>query len=190
MAGGDKPKALFTASEVARFCQVDLKTIHNWADRGEVRHFRTPGRHLRFRRAEVLDFLRRYGYPIPEVLTQGRPRVLVLDAESSTTASVKRALSKRFDVRTTQNPIDALITLGADTPDVLILGKLSGPTDAIDIVGRLGDNEATRHVRTVVYAPDGPGRKKLLDTGASAFVVRPDAAKLRETLEALLGLER
>ena len=39
---------LFTASDVARFCQVDLKTIHNWADKGEIRHFRTPGRHLRF----------------------------------------------------------------------------------------------------------------------------------------------
>ena len=58
-----QPKELFTASEVARFCQVDLKTIHNWADRGEIRHFRTPGRHLRFRRVDVLDFLRKYGYP-------------------------------------------------------------------------------------------------------------------------------
>ena len=39
---------LFTASEFAHFCQVDLKTIHNWADKGEIRHFRTPGRHLDF----------------------------------------------------------------------------------------------------------------------------------------------
>ena len=37
---------LFTASDVARFCQVDLKTIHNWSEKGEIRHFRTPGRHL------------------------------------------------------------------------------------------------------------------------------------------------
>ena len=59
----DSVRELFTASEVARFCQVDLKTIHNWAERGEVRHFRTPGRHLRFRRVDVLDFLRKYGYP-------------------------------------------------------------------------------------------------------------------------------
>ena len=58
-----KSKDLFTASQIARFCQVDLKTIHNWADRGQIRHFRTPGRHLRFRRPHVLDFLRKYGYP-------------------------------------------------------------------------------------------------------------------------------
>jgi len=48
MARRQQAKELFTASEVARFCQVDLKTIHNWSDRGEIRHFRTPGRHLRF----------------------------------------------------------------------------------------------------------------------------------------------
>jgi hypothetical protein len=37
---------LFTAPEVARFCKVDLKTIHNWVDRQQIEHFRTPGRHL------------------------------------------------------------------------------------------------------------------------------------------------
>ena len=50
VARARKPKDLFTASQIARFCQVDLKTIHNWADRGQIQHFRTPGRHLRFRR--------------------------------------------------------------------------------------------------------------------------------------------
>ena len=45
---------LFTASELARFCHVDLKTIHNWVEKGEIRHFRTPGRHLRFRRPDVI----------------------------------------------------------------------------------------------------------------------------------------
>ena len=27
---------MLTASQIARFCQVDLKTIHNWADRGRI----------------------------------------------------------------------------------------------------------------------------------------------------------
>ena len=63
---------LFTASEFAHLCGVDLKTIHNWADKGEIRHFRTPGRHLRFRRLDVIDFLRKFGYPIPEVAALGQ----------------------------------------------------------------------------------------------------------------------
>src|SRR6201989_1701049 len=89
---------LFTASDVARFCQVDLKTIHNWADKGEIRHFRTPGRHLRFRRLDVLDFLRKYGYPIPEVLRQGKPTVHIIEEDAHQLESMKKALSARFEV--------------------------------------------------------------------------------------------
>src|SRR6476659_1516311 len=95
---------LFTASDVARFCQVDLKTIHNWADKGEIRHFRTPGRHLRFRRLDVLDFLRKYGYPIPEVLRMGEPKVVVADEDPAVLAALRRTLAKTFDLVTFQDP--------------------------------------------------------------------------------------
>src|SRR5215471_21478596 len=91
---------LLTASKVARFCHVDLKTIHNWADKGEIKHFRTPGRHLRFRRLDVLDFLRKYGYPIPELLRVGRPKVVVIDDDPNVLAGVRRSLGRRFDVTT------------------------------------------------------------------------------------------
>src|SRR3954452_2630182 len=91
---------LFTASDVARFCQVDLKTIHNWADKDEIRHFRTPGRHLRFRRLDVLDFLGKYGYPIPDILRAGKPKVVIIDEDPNTLATLRRTLSRRFEVTT------------------------------------------------------------------------------------------
>src|SRR5690242_21092939 len=87
---------LFTASEVARFCQVDLKTIHNWADKGEIRHFRTPGRHLRFHRGDVVEFLRKYGYPVPAILRAGKPKIVIVDDDPHVLASIRRALGRRF----------------------------------------------------------------------------------------------
>ena len=57
---------LFVASDVARFCQVDLKTIHNWCNKGHLPHFRTPGRHLRFKPAALALFLERQGYDVPD----------------------------------------------------------------------------------------------------------------------------
>ncbi|MEJ7727987.1 MAG: helix-turn-helix domain-containing protein [Polyangiaceae bacterium] len=112
---------LFTASDVARFCQVDLKTIHNWADKGEIRHFRTPGRHLRFRRLDVLDFLRKYGYPIPDGLRLGKPKVVVVDADPAVLAAVRRALARRFDLVTFQEVFAALVAVGSLQPDALVL---------------------------------------------------------------------
>jgi excisionase family DNA binding protein len=170
-------KELFTASEVARFCQVDLKTIHNWADRGEIRHFRTPGRHLRFRRVDVLDFLRKYGYPVPEVLRQGKPRVHLVDEDGTSLEQMRDALATRFEVTAFSEPIDALIAIGSETPDAVVL----------DAIRRLKSVEATRHTRVIVYCRDQGARHSALEAGASAFVVRPDLPKLVETLDAMLG---
>lgn len=61
-----KPQHIFTASDLAKFCQVDLKTIHNWANSGRIEFFRTPGRHLRFKATPVRNFLDAYGYDVPD----------------------------------------------------------------------------------------------------------------------------
>jgi excisionase family DNA binding protein len=187
MARRVQAKELFTASEVARFCQVDLKTIHNWADRGEIRHFRTPGRHLRFRRVDVLDFLRKYGYPVPEVLRQGKPAVHVVDEDAAQLESLKKALGARFDVTGFSDPVDALIAIGSDTPDVVVFDVGGAKIDALSCIGRLKASDATRHVRVVVYSAREDKKARALEAGASSFVLRPDLQRLTETIESLMG---
>jgi len=190
MAKRGQPKELFTASEVARFCQVDLKTIHNWADRGEIRHFRTPGRHLRFRRVDVLDFLRKYGYPVPDVLQQGRPTVHVVDDDAASRNAVAAAIGGRFEVLGFAEPVDALVAIGTDKPDVVVLDTDGTKIDGLRCIERLQALDATRHVRVVAYSSRQSSREAALDAGASAFVLRPGIDKLAETLDALLGTTR
>jgi excisionase family DNA binding protein len=185
-----EPKDLFTASDVARYCQVDLKTIHNWADRDEIRHFRTPGRHLRFRRVDVLDFLRRYGYPIPDSIAPERPRVVVLDEDAGARDSIAKELGDEFDVEPSGSLLDSLVGIGLAQPDVIILDAHVGSSRAADVVRTLKSRDATRHVRAVVYSTDDSERTASLEAGASAFVPKPNTGKLRETLEALMGVAR
>ncbi|MGD8863814.1 MAG: response regulator [Myxococcales bacterium] len=187
MAKRGQPKELFTASEVAKFCQVDLKTIHNWADRGEIRHFRTPGRHLRFRRVDVLDFLRKYGYPVPDVLKQGKPKVYVIDDDARASEGIERALGERFEVKAFVEPVDALIAIGRETPDVVVLDVSSGKFDGPDTIERLRSAEGTQHVRVVVYSGRGELKQQALDAGATTFVQKPDTARLAESIESLIG---
>jgi excisionase family DNA binding protein len=180
-------KELFTASEVAKFCQVDLKTIHNWADRGEIRHFRTPGRHLRFRRVDVLDFLRKYGYPVPDALKQGRPRIHVVDEDAVTLEGLEQVLSARFDVRTFGEPVDALIAIGSDTPDLVVLDVATSRMDGLVAIARLRAIEGSQHVRIVVYSARSDRRQQALDAGAAAFVHKPDIAGLNACIDSLVG---
>ena len=181
---------LFTASDVARFCQVDLKTIHNWADKGEIRHFRTPGRHLRFRRLDVLDFLRKYGYPIPEVLRNGKPKVVIVDEDPAQLANLRRALSKRFDLTTFQDAFDALVAVGQLQPDALILDVKMPGLDGVRCLERLRSIDQTSHIRCIVYSGHEEMKRNATEAGAYDFIKKGEIADLRDSLERLMGLER
>src|SRR6478672_3715870 len=97
--------SMYTAQVLADFCEVDLKTVHHWADRGKVPHFRTDGRHLRFRRNDVVRFLRAHGYPLPDALVRARPTVALalattlLEGAPLSLEELGKRLGSRFSVR-------------------------------------------------------------------------------------------
>lgn len=183
-----KSKDLFTASQIARFCQVDLKTIHNWADRGQIPHFRTPGRHLRFQRPHVLDFLRKYGYPIPDELEAERPRVALLVNGMRTKDQVAAALDLSFEVTDYGDPVAALLQMGEHPPDAVVLAADLGSLSGAEIISALKRGEHTSHVRAVLLAGDEADKQAALEAGASAQVRATDLGGLRDTLEALMGV--
>jgi len=156
---------LLTATQVARMCGVDVKTIHNWVGKGRIRGHRTDGRHLRFWPLDVVGFLRAWELGVPESLRVARLRVLVVDGDTVALAACKRALSRRFEVTTADDVIDSIVAAATLQPDVLVVGDAS-PLGLDHLARRLGSIEATRHVRVVP---------------------RGDVAKLRESVERLQG---
>jgi excisionase family DNA binding protein len=139
---------MLSATQVARFCGVDLKTIHNWANKGKIPGMRTAGRHLRFRPLDVADFLRAYEFAIPEGLRSMRLRVLVVDADADALATARRVLGRRFDVTTAGHVVDGLLAVAAYLPDVVVAGDVA-PLDAVTLARRLAALAPTRHVRVV-----------------------------------------
>lgn len=103
---------IMKATDLARFCEVDLKTIHNWVERGKIDYWRTPGQHLRFTREAVVTFLQKWGYPIPDELKDVAVRQ-PLPAASSMKARVLRVFENggvALSVGTTDaNTIAALV---------------------------------------------------------------------------------
>jgi PleD family two-component response regulator len=139
---------MLSATQLAHFCSVDLKTIHNWANKGKLTGVRTAGRHLRFRPLDVADFLRAYDFGIPEALRSMRLRVLVVDSDVAALTTARRLLGRRFDVTTAGHVVDAMVALAALLPDVLVAGDVS-PLDLPTIARRLTSLATTRHVRVV-----------------------------------------
>lgn len=112
---------LLTASDLATLCEVDLKTIHNWVDRGRIPHFRTPGRHLRFRAADVAEFLRAWGYAVPRELARASSRSILVVGSKESHGVVQRALGEGVQVRHATHPYDALVFAGSDPADIYVV---------------------------------------------------------------------
>lgn len=186
--------SFFTASDVARFCQVDLKTIHNWADKGEIRHFRTPGRHLRFRRLDILDFLRKFGYPVPAIVqqlgaqgTHGKPVVAFIERDSTKLAEVVEKLSGSFEVRTFTDKNAALISMGEAPADVLVFD-----TDTVSpaLVKSLAATERLAHTRCIVFSARAELEREARAAGVYDFVKRPMWSALESSILRVLGVEK
>lgn len=194
--GRAAPRALlYTAQDLARFCEVDLKTIHHWADAGKIPHHRTEGRHLRFRRNHVLAFLRHHGYPIHAELASARPTVffaVTLDApDLPRPEDVTKRLSARFLVRRFDNAALAIAHLVAGEPDVLVV-SLDDPTwNGARSARALKAHADTSWTLLVVVTDDGEheSASEAGEAGADLVIGISELGRLNGELSRCLGLE-
>jgi excisionase family DNA binding protein len=146
------PPLVYTAQDVARFCEVDLKTIHHWADAGKIPHRRTEGRHLRFRRNHVLAFLHAHGYPLPSPITTERPTVFVASLDAGLDETAKR-LAAKFHVRRFECAALAIARLLSEEPDALVVIE-GDPTWNEATAAALARDAETNWVHVRVVAGD------------------------------------
>ena len=177
MAVRRRPGLTYTAQDVARFCEVDLKTVHHWAERGRVPHHRTEGRHLRFRRNDVVRFLRAHGYPLPDAVSSVRPKIISAIAHEE----LAKKLSSRFTVRRLESAVLALARIVSDEPDALVFA-LDDPTFAgVPALVALKSDPATSWIALAVSAPASLVAAAK-DAGADVAVPHEDVTRLASEL--------
>jgi excisionase family DNA binding protein len=176
---------LFTAPQVAKICSTDLKTIHNWVNRGEIKYFRTPGRHLRFRREDITEFLARYGYPVPDGFAPTRPRVVIIDGDEAHLRGLKRALKKDVEVEAFADHLDALLAIGRQRPALVLVN--GGSVAELDhLVARLVANvELSGPIAIYGDGQDAP-RKRAGAAGGVELIADPDSKQIRQRVLELL----
>lgn len=170
---------LFTAPQVAKICSVNLKTIHNWVERGEMKSFRTPGRHLRFRRQDILDFLTRFGYPVPEGFTPTQRRIVIF-ADNETLRPLKRSLSRDFEVAAFTDQVEGLLSIGQQKPDLVLVNTDSGQ-ESVHLMERLSSRKEALSV---------VGFGKIIgeiNTTDMEFIPSTEAKEIRQKVTTLLG---
>lgn len=193
-------RSAYTAQAVADFCEVDLKTVHHWADRGKIAHFRTEGRHLRFRRNDVIRFLRAHEYPLPAALTRVRPTVSLalppplLEDSLTIPSDLGKRLSSAFAVQRHANGAIALAHLLVDEPDALVLAEWDATLRVSSVVSALKSEPALSWIVTVALT-SGESAQSARVAGADLVLDVRELTKLpgelaRELAASILATRR
>lgn len=186
---------IFVASQVATIWGVDLKTVHNWVERGDIEAFRTPGRHLRFRRRALLHLLRRYDKSIPTDLAPHRPKALVVAPEGSPLDGLAETFAQRFDVSLVRDPVRALAEIGLHCAGASLLDAvvIALPWEGIDDarwVEALSNHPDTRYTRVVVVGGDEAKHQAWQAAGVTATMTTLQTEVVDTLLSRSLGIAR
>lgn len=184
---------IYGAQMLADICEVDLKTVHHWADRAKIPHHRTEGRHLRFRRNDVVRFLRAHGYPLPASITRARPIAALALASAPegsplTLDEIAKRLASRFSTRRFGGPVGALAHLVAEEPDVLVLSAGDPTLSASHAASALKADPATAWIAIAVVGGDESAAAAAKEAGAEVALSAADSPRLAPELARALAV--
>jgi excisionase family DNA binding protein len=176
----DREMKLLTASDVADLCEVDLKTIHNWVERGCIPHFRTPGRHLRFRAVDIVNFLREWGYAIPRRFYSQIANTVMVASSGDLATVVQKSLGSSASVISVVDMVDAVIRIGTEPISAIIVDSALGEKDQSTV--ELALNSIKRNFENVVQVIIGDDRSNLSGSTSAVVVAKGDSKQLRAAL--------
>lgn len=184
------PDKLYTTNQLAKLFGVVPTTVIDWVERGKLRAFKTLGGHRRITHQAVLDFLTSNRLPVPPALAAETPLVALvsLDGEwaRTTAQSLERELAPAR-VQAAHHPVTALLSMGSDRPDLVVLDAHLGGWH-LEELARLLKGHFGHDGFRVLGLSTAPADGGQPPSGIDAVVSRWEIVDLAETCRSLLGL--
>ena len=168
---------LLTPRELADLCGVSPDTVRSWCFRKQIKFATTPGGHKRFRRQDVLDFLKERGFPLPQTDKISPIKVLVVDDEDAFRHSLVAALQKEiaFNVKEAADGYEAGRLIGEFEPDVLVLDIVMPGIDGFKICRDIRSRAQGDKIRIIAITgyPDKAMFQQARQAGADECLAKP-----------------
>jgi len=179
--------------QVAQMLGVSTGSVANWIDEGSLRAGRTPGGHRRVAVADLLQFLRRQGLPVPAELNPPPTRILIVDDESNVRqyiATIIRAAYPDHEILEAADGFAAGEQVGAGRPDLVILDLSMPDLDGFEVCLRIKTNPATAGTQVIAITGEFTADREARIRKAGARVCLPKplvASDLLKQIELALG---
>ena len=167
-------KSIYTTHDLSRLLHVNPRSVINWIEQDLLQSFRTPGGHRRVRHEDLVAFLRKHKIPMPAPLTTGTFSVLVVEDEDDVSKMIQAFLLSQngYRVSSAKDGISALIAVGRERPDLMILDILIPGVDGIEVCRQI-KNDAKSHTAVIAISGQSDNSAKALAAGADAFLSKP-----------------
>ncbi len=188
-------QSLLTTGEVAAHCQVSVKTVNNWINKGTLQAAITPGRHHRIAVTVFNTFLRAHNLPLFGESPDLKRRILVVDDEADVTQVIVKGLRKtgQYEVANAADGFEAGIQVARFGPDLVVLDLMMPNLDGFQVCRLIKSNPDTRHIKVLVLTGYASEQNKglAMECGADAFLAKPiELEQLREHVEKLFAGRR
>jgi len=184
----------FTTHDIARFCDVYPSSVANWINSGKIKSYQTPGGHHRVTREDLIAFLGSLRIAIPAELT-ALTRVLIVDDDVELARTLDGAFRRHPEVFQTEvchSGVEALIRIGQEPPDLVILDVVLPKMDGVQVCRVLKSNPKTQEIKVIAVSGKrmSLSEKRLLEAQVDAFFRKPlDLDELLDKAAELLRLD-
>ena len=169
-------KQALTTGDVAKYCGVSFRTVIRWIESGRLAAYRLPGRgDNRINIDEFLNFLNEHEMPIPDDLTDGQRRVLIIDNDHATAEHIAQLLEQvGFETERAFDGFSAGAAVENFTPAVIILDLHVLGATGDDIIRYVRQKKAPEQSKVlVVSAQPLEDLQQSTSSGADDFIQKP-----------------
>lgn len=145
-------KEVLTTGQVARICNVTIRTVIKWFESGRLPGYKIPeSKDRRIPKENLRDFLREHKIPHDPRLFDARPRLLIADDDPEILDMLRRVFERsgRIDVQTATSGWEAGFATARTQPDVLLIDYNLGDATATDVLATLHDDSALEDTQVI-----------------------------------------
>ena len=141
---------LMTTSDVAKELGVTIRSVQLWVEQGALEGWKTPGGHRRITRASFIHLASSRKRKTTNAANNFNLRVLILEKDEATKSLYLQTINAwglGVDLKISTNPIEALIDLSLQPPDLFITDLNLNEINALAMIKTLRNNDAFSDMR-------------------------------------------
>ncbi|MCD4781843.1 MAG: response regulator [Candidatus Omnitrophica bacterium] len=152
-------KEFLTTGQVAKYCEVNYRTVCKWINTGKIEAFGTPGGHNRVKKKVFLNFCKKYNIPIPRELSTSstnkiKKKILIVDDDKQMVKSMKGMLllENRYDVEVAFDGFSAGKKFSEFKPDLVTLDIKMPKMDGFEVCEQIRKDPNNDEVKIMIIS--------------------------------------